>query len=100
MWSRTGELDSLIREKVRDNGKIPDNTCPSIDNIIEELEKLRTDNSKLRELGIFWYDFCGELAEKGDEIIEEKEKEIEELENENKELKDELEDLKNELKNE
>lgn len=60
--------------------KVPDHTCPIIDNIIEDLnnlrqehlsirrreiikitrqlEQLRTANDALRSSGIYWYDLC------------------------------------------
>ena len=60
--------------------KVPDHTCPTIDNIIDDLhnlreehlsirrreiikitrqlEQLRTANDALRSSGIYWYDLC------------------------------------------
>ena len=69
-WSR-------IRKKAP---KVPDITCPAIDDVINQLEKLvgkelserkfkafekkldklRTANEKLRDCGIYWHDACKE----------------------------------------
>jgi len=66
---------SKIRKKAP---KVPDITCPAIDNILNQLEKqigkelkhskfraiekkmekLRTANEKLRESGVYWHDAC------------------------------------------
>ena len=98
MWSRQGELDKLIIDKKTELGKIPEDTCPDINKVIEELENLRVDNSKLRELGKDWYNFCDELSYETDKIIKEFEEEKEELEKEISKLKDEIESLNNRLK--
>ena len=95
-------LEEQIEEWKKEVGEIPENTCPSIDGIINDIEKyvdeveylrknahkyesaedlgkdlpdsgwsglasdidvkLRKDNEKLRELGIFWYEKCKELS--------------------------------------
>ena len=71
-WSR-------IRKKAP---KVPDITCPAIDDVINQLEKLvgkelsekkfkafekkldklRTANEKLRDCGIYWHDACKEAV--------------------------------------
>tara|TARA_B100000989_G_scaffold234850_1_gene181620 strand:- start:595 stop:915 length:321 start_codon:yes stop_codon:yes gene_type:complete len=56
--------------------KVPDYTCPTIDNVLDtlssspnikagewrkvksKLEKLRRDNERLRESGIYWYEIA------------------------------------------
>lgn len=105
MWSRCGDLYTLIEKRKKENGRIPSETCPSIDgllklsdlipedkreNYVKDLEKLREDNGKLRGLGIEWYNFCEELSEEADEIIEELEEERDRLEKEVEQLKDEI----------
>lgn len=97
MWTRQGDLYSLIRKKKDELGSIPTGTCPDIDAIIDTLEKLRTDNAKLRELGIEWYEYCEELANESDKTIKELEDEIEELQSENKDLQEHLSDLQGEI---
>lgn len=112
MWSRQGDLYSLIEKQKKDGGKIPEETCPRIDKILEFydliqnenqeefsdlLEGLRKDNAKLRELGIDWYNFCGALSDKADEIIKDIEEERDEFEQEKKDLESTVEDLKDEL---
>ena len=63
--------------------KVPDLTCPAIDNILDrleksidgksltkakykmyerQLEKLRRANEQLRESGIYWHDQCKEIV--------------------------------------
>ena len=62
--------------------KVPDITCPAIDDVINQLEKLvgkelserkfkafekkldklRTANEKLRDCGIYWHDACKEAV--------------------------------------
>ena len=93
----------LIDDWKKEIGEIPENTCPTINKCIKQIEefekeveyvrkhagnyntpddlandlptpswnsatdildgKLRKDNEKLRELGMFWYQKCIELAE-------------------------------------
>jgi len=100
-------IEELVREfevdlesSKKEVGEIPENTCPSIDKVIKDIEsyvddveylrkkassyesaeelasdlpefgwnspvsdldrKLRVDNEKLRELGIYWYEKCKE----------------------------------------
>lgn len=123
---------SLIKEQLKrfdeeiktlkDNiGEIPENTCPSIDKVISDIQsyvkdieylemnvykydsaeelvkdfpsfgwndptadldvKLRNDNEKLRELGIFWYENCKELKSFLSTCITEHYKELEEWAN-------------------
>jgi len=70
---------SKIRKKAP---KVPDITCPAIDQILNRLEKkvdrtltfkqfktierrmekLRTANEKLRESGVYWHDACKETV--------------------------------------
>ena len=70
---------SKIRKKAP---KVPDITCPAIDDILNKLEKvigrefkhskyksierkmekLRISNEKLRESGIYWHDACKEAV--------------------------------------
>ena len=102
MWTRQGDLFSLIEKKKRELGGIPENTCPDIDFVLEldwsnpvsrkdyenAMERIRDANSKLRSLGIEWYQFCTELSEKSDEIIKDLEKEIVEKDKEIEHLKD------------
>jgi len=94
MWTRKGDLYTLIQDRKKEFGQIPEQTCPDIDNIIKELEKLREDNSKLRDLGRDWYNFCEELSCQSDKIINELEDEISELEREKSELEYEIKSLK------
>ena len=90
---------SMPREDIRDNvkqfGKIPEQTCPLIDDVLEILgkhecdtpsdgvkvkklmEKLRTDNGQLRGLGHDWY----KTAEDYYALIQEMDYYIDELEN-------------------
>lgn len=112
MWSRQGDLFSKIQERKRTNGKIPNETCPIIDELlsfqeyvpenerkqfIDSLEELRRDNAKLRELGVDWYKFCNELSDDADEIIEDIEKERDEYEREIENLKEKVEELEESL---
>ena len=69
--------------RIRKNApKVPDITCPAIDDVINQLEKLvgkelserkfkafekkldklRTANEKLRDCGIYWHDACKEAV--------------------------------------
>ena len=70
---------SKIRKKAP---KVPDITCPAIDDVLNQLEKLvgheikqrkykaierkmerlRTANEKLRESGVYWHDACKETV--------------------------------------
>ena len=70
---------SKIRKKAP---KVPDITCPAIDDVLNQLEKLigkelktakfraverkmeklRKENEKLRECGIYWHDACKEAV--------------------------------------
>lgn len=108
MWTRQGDLYSLIKKRKKDNGKIPEETCPRIDKLLELkdllpenekenfvnlLEDLRKDNSKLRELGVDWYHFCEELVDESDKTIKDIEEERDEFEKEVDSLKSENERL-------
>ena len=62
---------------VNDAPELPDFTCPHIDNVNdwlhkaqEEMELLRTMNSKLRDNAEYWKESCEELQSKLDEIRE------------------------------
>lgn len=112
MWSRTGELYSIVKDDKKTQGAIPEETCPRINllldfqNFIPEekrnkfidlLEGLRTDNSTLRDLGKKWYENAEYICEQGDKIIEEIEKERDEFESENNEYKNKIEILESEI---
>ena len=79
-WAQTRtNYWSRIRKKAP---KVPDITCPAIDDVINQLEKLvgkelserkfkafekkldklRTANEKLRDCGIYWHDACKEAV--------------------------------------
>lgn len=56
---------------VKDEPKMPDFTCPHIDNVNdwlykagEEMELLRTMNSQLRDNAEYWKQCCEEMQEK------------------------------------
>lgn len=62
---------------VKDEPEFPDYTCPHIDEVLdfmnrsnEELEKLRTMNSKLRDSAEYWKNCCEEMQETINEFIE------------------------------
>lgn len=40
-----------------------DDAYRELDDLEDELEALRKDNEKLRELGVFWYEKCKEILE-------------------------------------
>jgi hypothetical protein len=54
----------------KDAPKMPDYTCPAIDNVLEylcksnqELEKIRLMNSQLRDNAEYWKNCCEEMQE-------------------------------------
>jgi len=62
---------------VKDEPKIPDFTCPHIDNVndwlhkaSEEMELLRTMNSELRDNAEYWKNSCEEMQETINELTE------------------------------
>jgi hypothetical protein len=61
----------------KDEPEMPDFTCPHIDNVVdwlykagEEMELLRTMNSKLRDNVEYWKSSCEEMQYKLDEMRE------------------------------
>lgn len=65
---------------VKDEPKIPDFTCPHVDNVNdwlhkagEEMELLRTMNSQLRDNAEYWKNSCEEMQETLDDLLEIKE---------------------------
>ena len=61
----------------KDEPEMPDFTCPHIDNVVdwlyksgEEMELLRTMNSKLRDNAEYWKSSCEEMQYKLDEMRE------------------------------
>lgn len=62
---------------VKDEPKMPDFTCPHIDNVndwlhkaSEEMELLRTMNSELRDNAEYWKNSCEEMQETINELTE------------------------------
>lgn len=62
---------------VKDEPKMPDFTCPRIDNVNdwlykagEEMELLRTMNSELRDNAEYWKNSCEEMQETINELTE------------------------------
>ncbi len=79
-------------QKIKIDHKLPDETCPIVNDIQEKLkdivnlfEELRNDNASMRETAKEWYHLVDELhtkiGEQEDEITK-KEKEISSLEDE------------------
>ena len=76
-WEKPSTYWSKIRKKAP---KVPDITCPAIDDLLDKMEKLvgkelsqskyksferkldklRKANEQLRESGIYWHDACKE----------------------------------------
>ena len=61
----------------KDAPELPDFTCPHIDNVndwlhkaTEEMENLRTMNSKLRDNAEYWKESCEEMQNKLNEMRE------------------------------
>ena len=61
----------------KDAPELPDFTCPCIDNVndwlhkaTEEMENLRTMNSKLRDNAEYWKESCEEMQNKLNEMRE------------------------------
>ena len=90
---------------------IPDETCPLIDSVIEDvllyenefyearkiintMEKIRNANSTLRQLGREWYEYYLEAESEVEKLNER----IEELENDNSRMCDTIEDLEDDIK--
>ena len=83
---RTPKHLSIWKSVRRKAPKVPDITCPAIDEVIQrldalsnttkrltsaqnktlvnKLEKLRTANERLRNCGQYWHDTCKEVIEK------------------------------------
>jgi len=83
---RTPKHLSIWKSVRRKAPKVPDITCPAIDEVIQrldalsnttkrltsaqnktlvnKLEKLRTANERLRDCGQYWHDACKEVIEK------------------------------------
>jgi hypothetical protein len=83
---RIPQHESVWRSVRRKAPKVPDITCPAIDDVIQrldalsnttkrlttaqnktlvnKLEKLRRANERLRDCGIYWHDACKEVIEK------------------------------------
>ena len=78
--TRTQSSKTLWKKRKKKAPKVPDITCPIIDDVLQRIEKhqqkdkvmsqyqwdiiqrrmeqLRTDNELLRESGIYWYNIC------------------------------------------
>ena len=78
--TRTQSSKTLWKKCKKQAPKVPDITCPIIDDVLQRIEKhqqkdkvmsqyqwdiiqrrmeqLRTDNELLRESGIYWYNIC------------------------------------------
>ena len=78
--TRTQSSKTLLKKWKKKAPKVPDITCPIIDDVLQRIEKhqqkdkvmsqyqwdiiqrrmeqLRTDNELLRESGIYWYNIC------------------------------------------
>lgn len=114
MWTRQGDLYSLVSDMKQKSVKIPPETCPYIDAVIEtielyvpeelvkdtvkEMETIRSMNSDLRTLGHDWYEMCNTLCEESDKTIKDLEKEIEMANQQIEDLKDKCELLEDNLK--
>jgi hypothetical protein len=83
---RIPQHESVWRSVRRKAPKVPDITCPAIDDVIQrldtlsnttkrlstaqnktlvnKLEKLRTANEQLRDSGVYWHDACKSVIEK------------------------------------
>ena len=79
-FKRTSSSKTLWKKWKKKAPKVPDITCPVIDDVLSRIEKhqqkgkvmsqyqwdiiqrrmeqLRTDNELLRESGIYWYNIC------------------------------------------
>tara|TARA_B100000579_G_C22632968_1_gene757561 strand:- start:226 stop:561 length:336 start_codon:yes stop_codon:yes gene_type:complete len=80
--SRVKKTKSKVKQKLsefeafeNDAPKMPDFTCPHIDNVndwlykaTEEMEELRNMNSQLRDNAEFWKESCEEMQNKLDEM--------------------------------
>jgi cob(I)alamin adenosyltransferase len=61
---------------------VPKDTCPDIDSVIADMERLRGANASLRELALFWREAAEQLATEVDELRAE----VSRLERENQEI--------------
>lgn len=52
----------------RSGGRIPDHTCPDIDDIIDTLEGLRKANQQLRDAAEYWKGECESIADERDDL--------------------------------
>jgi len=82
----------------REQGKIPSDTCPLIDSIIDKgltedqkqiIEEVREANAKLRELGKYWHRYYEELLSEHEDL----ERSYKKLEKSYDELDDEIREL-------
>ena len=115
MWTRCGELNSEVNALKLSEPKIPEETCPMIDEIVtfidnlddidelvrekhlQTLEEIRKSNATLRTLGSDWYKNSRIIEDKGEDIIKDCEKEREVAEDTIKDLEKRIEGLEEEI---